>query len=438
MTKNISRRHFLGTTAASVAGVALLPQLVGCSGSGSGKAGDTIRMGFIGAGQQTMNLLRGFIQFPEVEVVAGCDVYGIKRQRFEQRVNDYYAKQQKNIKVDMYENYRDVLARTDINTVVIAVPDHWHAFIAIEACKAGKNIYLEKPMTFTIKEGQELVKAVRQNDVILAVGSQQRSSPEFQHAVKMVHEGRIGNIERIYARVGAPPKPYDLPEMPVPGDLNWEMWLGPSEFIHYHSDLNPVISLDPPENEKFWAGWRWYKEVGGGFTTDWGAHMFDIAQWALKMDNSGPVEIIPAGYKDTQYLTYKYANGTVMTEQPFNETGGNGIKFWGDKGWIEVARDFYEASDKSLYPAEEEEAGENVPYETKAPHYADFLDAIRNHKNPVVPVEVGHRTCTVCTLGNIAYELMRPLKWDPEKEQFVNDPEAEKKLTKTYREGYSI
>ncbi len=436
MTKNISRRRFLGTAAAGAAGVAMLPHLVSCGGGS--KTDDTIRIGFIGAGRQAMYLLGGYIQFPGVEVVAGCDVYGIKRQRFEQRVNDYYAKQQKKIKVDMYEDYRDLLARKDINTVIIAVPDHWHAFIAIEACKAKKNIYLEKPMTFTIKEGQELVKAVRQNDVILAVGSQQRSGSEFQHAVKMVHEGKIGNIQRINAYVGGPPIPYDLPEVPVPGDLNWEMWLGPNEYVHYNPELNPLISLNPPEDEKIWGGWRWYKETGGGFTTDWGAHMFDIAQWGLKMDHSGPVEIIPAGYKDTKFLTYKYANGVVMTEEPFDEQQMKGVKFWGDKGWIEVSRDFFNASDESLYPPKEEGTNENVPYETKVPHYANFIDAIRNHKDPVAPVEVGHRTCSVCTLGNIAYDLMRPLKWNPEKEEFVDDPEAAKKLTKTYRPGYSI
>jgi len=342
------------------------------------------------------------------------------------------------VAVDVYENYKDLIARDDIDAVVIATPDHWHAFIAIAACNAKKNVYLEKPLTFTIKEGQELVKAVRNNGVILGVGSQQRSDPNFQHAVKMVQEGKIGKIEKINAYVGAPPKPYDLPEEPVPADLNWPLWLGPSAFVHYNAQLNPPISLDPEQNEQFWGAWRWYSELGGGFTTDWGAHMFDIAQWGLGMDNSGPVEIIPAGYKDTKFLTYKYANGVVMTEEPFDEANTKGVKFWGDKGWIEVSRGHFVASDDSLLPPKVEET--EGAYETKVPHLENFISAVKSKTDPVVPVEIGHRSCTVCTLGNIAYEMKRPIKWDPAAEKFVDDPEADKNwlFNKTYTEGYTL
>ncbi|MGB4017810.1 Gfo/Idh/MocA family protein, partial [Petrimonas mucosa] len=253
-----------------------------------------------------------------------------------------------------------------------------------------------------------------------------------------VQEGKIGKIEKVNAYVGAPPTPYDLPEEPVPADLNWPLWLGPSEYVHYNSQLNPPISLDPEQKEQFWGAWRWYKELGGGFTTDWGAHMFDIAQWGLGMDNSGPVEIIPAGYEDTKFLTFKYANGVVMTEEPFDEKQTKGVKFWGDKGWIEVSRGHFLASDDSLLPPKVE-ATEGA-YETKVPHLANFIQAVKTKTDPVVPVEIGHRTCTVCTLGNIAYDLMRPIKWDPAAEKFVDDPEAEKNrlFNKTYTEGYKL
>jgi predicted dehydrogenase len=274
--------------------------------------------------------------------------------------------------------------------------------------------------------------------VILGVGSQQRSDPNFQHAVRMVQEGKIGKIERVNAYVGAPPKPYDLPEEPVPSDLDWKMWLGPSEYVHYNSQLNPPISLDPEQNEQFWGAWRWYKELGGGFTTDWGAHMFDIAQWGLGMDNSGPVEIIPAGYRDTKFLTYKYANGVVMTEEPFNEQKTKGVKFWGDKGWIEVSREHFLASDDSLLPPKVEET--EGAYETKIPHLVNFIESIKSKTDPVVPVEIGHHSCTVCTLGNIAYDLMRPIRWNPETQTFVDDEEATRNrlYNKTYSEGYSL
>ena len=373
MSNQFTRRKFIKTAAMGAAGVAVFPRfLASCTQSKSGSGSDgVIRLGFIGLGQQAMYLLNGFIGIPGVEVVAGSDVYGIKRERFQRRVNSHYTNIEREVSVQVYENYKELISRDDIDAVVIASPDHWHAHMAIDACKAKKNIYLEKPLTFTIKEGQLLTKAVRDNGVILGVGSQQRSDANFQHAVKMVHEGKLGEIERVNAHVGAPPTPYDLQEEPVPADLNWPLWLGPSEYVHYNSQLNPPISLDPEQNEQFWGAWRWYKELGGGFTTDWGAHMFDIAQWGLGMDESGPVEIIPAGYGDVKYLTYKYANGVVMTEEPFDEQQTKGVKFWGDKGWIEVWRGHFSASDESLYPPVIEKT--EGAYETQVPNEGQSL-----------------------------------------------------------------
>jgi len=442
MSNQLTRRKFFRTAAIGAAGVVMFPQfLASCkqNKAGAGKADDgIIRLGFIGLGQQSMYLLSGYLVMEGVQVVAGSDVYGVKRDRFLKRVNGHYAQGEQQVAVEVYENYRDLLAREDIDVVVIASPDHWHAFMAIDACNAKKNIYLEKPLTFTIREGQMLSKAVRDNGVVLGVGSQQRSDANFRHAVKMVQEGKIGKIERVNACVGAPPKPYDLPEETVPADLNWSLWLGPSEFVHYNPELNPPISLDPEQNEQYWGAWRWYKELGGGFTTDWGAHMFDIAQWGLGMDESGPVEIIPAGYEDTKFLTFRYADGVVMTEEPFNEQQTKGVKFWGDKGWIEVSREHFLASDDSLLPPKAEAA--EGAYETKIPHLENFINAVKTSSDPEVPVEIGHRTCTVCTLGNIAYDLGRPIKWDPATEKFVDDAEADghRLFSKSYSEGYTL
>ncbi|WP_162415801.1 Gfo/Idh/MocA family protein [Cyclobacterium roseum] len=434
----LSRRKFMGTGLLGAAGIGVLPQ------SGFGKApklrkaaASTLRLGFIGLGRQANGLLNSFISMPDIEVIAGCDVYGAKRQRFLNRTAAYYQEHQQQVDVKVYENYHDLLARKDVDAVVIATPDHWHALIAIDACKAGKDIYLEKPLTFTIKEGQELVKAVRSNNTVLATGSMQRSYANFQQAVTMVQKGRIGPVSKVFACVGGPPKPFDLPKETIPEDLNWDLWQGPLDApIHFNNELNPPISLNPPENEKMWGGWRWYKETGGGLTTDWGAHMFDIAQWAIGMDRKGPVEIIPAGYQDTEHLTFKYANGVTVTEQPFDENETRGCKFFGRDGWIEVSRSHYKASDPSLYPVLED--GESLQGGGGGAHHVDFIESVRRRKDPIAPVEIGHSTCVTCTLGNIAYDLGRPLNWDPEKEQFVNDAEAEKHLHRPYRAGYRL
>lgn len=426
----ISRRSFIGTSLIGVAGISLLP---GC-GLNAGKK--NINLGFIGVGQQAMFLAGSFMKIDGVKLVACADVYGRKRERFVSRVNSWYKEKGVATDVIAYEDYKELLARPDIDAVVIATPDHWHAMMAIDACLAGKDIYLEKPLTFTIEEGQKLVKTVRDNRRILAVGSQQRSDPGFSHAVKMVRDGRIGDLEKIQVYVGTDPhpQPNNLPEEAIPDDLNWELWLGPNPWVHFNNEMNPPISLDPPVDEQLWGAWRWYRETGGGLMTDWGAHMFDIAQWALDMDHSGPVKVIPEGFEGTEYLTYIYANGVEMTLEPYDgET--RGVKFIGSTGWIEISRDSFKASDDALKPAMEDT---EVPYEARSAHHINFIEALRNRKDPVVPVETGHRTCTVCNLGNIAFDLGRPVEWDPAAESFVNDPEAEAMKSRTYREGYHL
>ncbi|MCK5102712.1 MAG: Gfo/Idh/MocA family oxidoreductase [Cyclobacteriaceae bacterium] len=428
-SKGVSRRSFVQTSLLGAAGLTILPGFKGF------KPNENINLGFIGLGRQAMFLLNGFINIDGVKVLAAADVYGIKRKRFEQRVTDHYKKKGATADVKTYEKYQDLLARKDIDAVVIAVPDHWHALIAIDALKTGKDVYLEKPLTFTIQEGKMLRKAVRKYDRILGVGSQQRSDPNFQHAVKLVQDGELGDIEKVFVHVGAPPKPYDLPREILPIDLNWDMWLGPNPYVHYNKELNPPISLNPPQNEKIWGGWRWYKEMGGGFTTDWGAHMFDIAQWGLGMDKSGPVEAIPAGFENYKFLTYKYDNGIIMTEEPFDEKKTKGVKFQGKDGWIEVSRGYFKGSEKSYEPNLKKESG---PYETKIPHQINFIEAVRSRKDPQVPVEIGHRTCTVCTLGNIAYDLRRPVKWNPAKEEFIDDLQADLYMHREYRKGYKL
>lgn len=432
--KNFSRRKFIQTGIIGAVGLSVLPLLKGCRVG----VNDTIRLGIIGLGQQTVYLVHGFNLIPGVKIVAGSDVYGVKRQRFEMMVKASQEEKQETVEVDTYENYQDMLERQDIDAVVIATPDHWHAIQTMDACRAGKDIYLEKPVTFTIMEGSTIVKAVQDYNLVLAVGSQQRSDPRFQHAVNLVRNGKLGTLRKINAWVGPPPTSYDLPAEPVPADLNWDKWLGPIPYIHYNHKLNPPISLDPPQNETFWANWRYYRETGGGFLTDWGAHNFDIAQWALNKDNGGPVKVIPAGLEGSNYIRFIYENGVEVANEPFTEDRIFGVKFWSDSAWIEVSRNHYSASDNSLLPVIDQTSDANVAYETGTAHLENFIEAMRSRSNPIASVNAGHRSGTLGILGNIATDLQRPLNWDPVNERFVNDAEADTFLHRAYRPGYSL
>lgn len=422
----MSRRDFMSYSALGLASLTILPSWVMPDGTKVAPS-DRIVLGFIGLGRQGRSDFQSFASCPGVQVAACCDVDSIKRERFRRDVARWQQQNDMNERCDMYEFYEDLLDRKDIDVVCIATPDHWHALISIDALDAGKDLYLQKPLAYTITEGLAVQTAVRHNGRIFQMGSQQRSSAEFQQAIRLVRDGALGHIEKVYVRVGDAPKPLDLPEMPVPANLNFNQWLGPlnDPKIHYHPDLCPPVSLDPPEDEKLWGAWRWYQETGNGYPADWGAHMYDIAQAALGMDGSGPVEYIPQGYKGTEYTTMKYANGILMYDHPYREDqpDAKGIQFIGDKGWLKVARGYIEASDKSILNKEEKEvkAGQ---YEVSAPHMQNFLDAVRAHEDPIAPVEYGTSTNTLCCMFNIARELGRPVRWNPATLSFEGDREA--------------
>ncbi len=432
-SNSFSRRKFLGTSLLTSAGLSLIPGLsFGSSPTPLFKAAhERVRLGFIGLGRQAMGLLNNFMRIPGVEVICGADVYAIKRDRFALRVQKNMTEAGKTyVAPKLYEDYRELLANSEVDAVVIASPDHWHAIMAIDACRAKKDIYLEKPLTFTIKEGQELVKAVRENGIVLAVGSMQRAAVNFQTAAMHVQRGKLGKISQVLVHVGdnPHPKPYDLAKEEIPAGLNWEKWLGPIPSLHFNDLLNPGISLKPEKNEAAWGAWRWYKETGGGLMTDWGAHMIDIAQWGLSMDRNGPVDVIPAS--GDKPLTYRYANGIEMLITKFDE-GRQGVKFLGEKGWIKVSRGNYDTSVADL------QLGKEPENFTFGAHHVDFIDCIRKRKDPIVPVEVGHSTCSACTIGNIANDLGKTLKWDPIAQVFT-DSEANKKLHYTYQRGLSL
>ena len=424
--KKLTRRDFLSLSALGLASLTILPSW---SMNGIRVApSDRVVLGFIGIGRQGIPDFHSFKDCPGVQVAAGSDVDTIKNERFNKVVSEWQKSAKISGRCQTYEFYEDLLARKDIDAVSIATPDHWHALTTIHACQAKKDVFCQKPLSYTISESLSMVKAVRENKRVLQVGSQQRSDKEFQKAISLVRSGAIGHIEKVYARIGEPPSPFNLPEFPIPDNLNFNLWLGPlnDPNIHYHPEI--CLPIAPPDyREKGgWATWRYYKETANGFTGDWGAHMFDIAQAALCMDGLGPIEYIPAGYEGTKYSTMKYANGIVMTEQPFRDDKPEekGLRFVGTKGWIRVARGFIDCSDSSLLEKSVQNIAEE-DYVMSSGHMQNFIDCVRSRQNPIAPVEAGCSTAILCCIVNIAHELKRPVKWDPVTKSFVNDKEAE-------------
>ena len=414
-TRHITRRSFLQTV--STAALAA-PTLISSTAWAAGKKllpGDRIVMGFIGVGTQGRGLLSGFLRSKETQVVAVCDVDTTRRENAKKTVEDYYAKQTDRGAYKgcaVYEDFHDVIARKDIDAVCIATPDHWHAIPVVLAAKARKDIYCEKPLSLTIYEARAMAKAVRKYNCVFQTGSMQRSSSEFHKACELVRNGRIGKVQQVLVDVGAPSKWCDLPEEAMEPGLDWNFWLGPAPLRPYNSVLSPRGV------HKHFPDWRNYREYSGGMMTDWGAHHFDIAQWGLGMDDSGPVEIIPpADPKVTKGLKYIYANGVEVIHGD-----GGGITFIGTEGKILVNRGKFQATPESLANDPIPENGVHLYKSTN--HQNDFLQCVRSRKRPICDVEIGCRSVTVCHLGNLAYWNHRRLKWDPVKEKFVGDKEA--------------
>jgi len=425
---NISRRQFIGK-AAAITAFMIVPRYV--LGKGYVAPSDKINLGFIGTGRQSGGLRSNFLNSGEAQIIAACDVYQSKLTDFTQKVNKYYADKAGQVKYESckpYADFREVYARPDVDAVVIVTPDHWHAVHAVRAAEAGKDIYCEKPLSLTIKEGRAMVNATRKHKRVFQTGNMQRSWKEFRQAVELVRNGYIGDIQTVKVNVGGPPLPYTLEAETVPNGVHWDMWLGPNAFTPFHNYLAPAPTAD------FWARWRNYKGFGGGGMTDWGAHMFDIAQWALDMDNSGPIAILPPNGNEYKYLTYQYANGITMTHEDFGIN--NAVRFIGSKGQIDVQRGKLVTTPTSL---QTQVIGSNEKHVyLSEDHYKNWLSAIRTREKPICDVEVGHRTASVCTLGNIAYELKRPLNWNPKKEKFKRDKEANALLSRPMRKEWEI
>ena len=428
--RSISRRRFLRQAVGAAVGAASLPAIVPSSVFGMLAPSERITLGFIGVGKQGTYLLRAFLNEPGTQVLAVCDVDALKLKRARELTDQYYSEQSaaggaKACKP--YRDFRQLLARDDIDAVVIATPDHWHSILVIEAVRAGKDIYCEKPLCQTITEARAMVHEVRRHGRVFQTGSMQRSYSQFRYACELVRNGRIGKVQTVTVDVGGPPVDCDLPTEPVPEYLDWNLWLGPAPWRPYHSELSPHISIDVFPN------WRSYRDFGGGGMTDWGAHHFDIAQWGLGMDDSGPVEIIAPGQENNRVLTYKYANGVTMTRDGFE---GHGVLFTGTEGKIEVNRSYIRTWPERL--AREVIGPEEIRLYRSSNHYADWLTAIRTRSKPICDVDIGRHSVIVCHLGNIAYQLGRKLQWDPVKERFINDPEADRLLSRSMRSPWHL
>lgn len=430
-TEANSRRTFLKNSAKAAFSISIIPSYV-LGGPKYTAPSDKINLGFIGVGKKGRGLLGDFAALEQSQIIAACDVDAIKLTRFQKMAEEAYARKRNKVNYkgcDGYEDFREIISRDDIDAVVIGTPDHWHSIPAIRAANAGKDIYCEKPMAHTVEEGRAMVNAVQNNNIIFQTGSQQRSTAHFRKACELVRNNYIGEIQTIKVSVGGPPYPCSLPTEEVPYYLNWDLWLGPAGERPFNSILSPPNHLD------IFPDWRKYREFGGGGMADWGAHMFDIAQWGIGMDDSGPVEVYPPNTRDNnQHLTYVYKNGITMTREDFGR--GNAVRFIGSQGSIDVSRSFFDPDPEEL--KNQQLGDDEIKLYQSDNHKANWLECIKDRKAPICDVSTGHHTATVCNIGNIAYRVEAALQWDPEQEKFNNNPDANKLLGKNMRSPWHL
>lgn len=445
--RKTGRRTFLKSAAA----LAAAPYFVPASVFGQNAPSNRITMGCIGTGNQGLPILERFMKQDDCQILAVCDVnrgsFGYKeedhfrgREPAQKAVQQYYADKTGTgsfTGCDAYEDYRELLARDDIDAVTIVSPDHWHAVMTIMAAKAGKDIYCEKPLSLTIGEGRAMVDAVKKYDRVLQTGTHERSNPTVRKACELVRSGRIGEVKRIITHVGTNNKVGPGPgwnPMPVPDGFAYDMWLGPAPMAPYHKD-------------RCLYRFRFNYDYSGGQITNFGVHSNDMAQWGLGMDDSGPVEIeyisakyLPEGslFNTATHTKFRcvYANGVELicqTDKPSVR-----CRFEGSEGVVQVEN----KGQNFITEPEKLATTEIPPDEALLPvsdnHQRNFLDCVKSRSKPVSDVETGHRSTSVCHLGNIAIKMQTRLEWDPQAEQFTNNEEANAYLHRSLRAPWSI
>ncbi len=457
--KKMGRRRFLATAGKGVVAssvVAGFPAIVPASVFGAASPSNRINVGAIGTGRISRGHdLPGIWPHDIARVMAACDLDSKRVEDAKTLINGYYAKKtgKPYDGVTGYASYHDLLASKDVDAVVISTPDHWHCIIAIDAVEAGKDVYLQKPASLTIAEGRALSNAVQRSGRIFQIGSQQRSTVQFRYAAELVRNGRIGQLKTVEVGLPGDPSGDDEPEMPVPKNLNYDMWLGSTPVVYYtEKRVHPQVGYDRP-------GWLRCEQFGAGMITGWGAHHIDSAHWGMDTELTGPVEIWGAaefpkkglwdvhGPFKTEAL---YANGVHMI---VSGDFPNGIKFIGTNGWIFVSRGnervtgsdpvaklkdatALAASDPKIITSVIGPGEINLPKSTE--HHLNWLEAVRSRQPPIAPVEIAHRSCSACLLHHMAMKLKRKLYWDPAAERFKNDDEANAMRSRPQRSPYTI
>ncbi len=457
ISRQVSRRNFVRGSAAGAALAVAAPTIISPFALGNDKVAapsNRITLGFIGIGKQASGHLGALTGKSDTQTLAVCDIHKLRREAALQTVEKKYADlERKGSKCDEYVDFRELLARKDIDAVVIGTPDHWHTIPVIEACKAGKDIYCEKPLTLTIHEAKTDIEAVRKYDRVFQTGSQQRSEGPFHAVVEFIHGGGLGKIKEVKVGVGTTSKPCDLPAQDPDPNVDFNTWLGQAPSRPYNEVL---CRKGLPNSYPFNPGWRDYREFSGGYVTDWGAHHFDITQWALGMDGSGPNEIFPPEsekdgygarfvyhstpvgdnitvthvhevYKGERNVTSK--DGKTTKREKVTET--NGILFIGEKGQVFVNRSFAVSEPEELYSP-----GNHAGKQTG--HRDNWLECIRSRQRPICDVAVGAGSVTVCHLVNLAYWHGKKLVWDPKTWEFPGDAEANAWRDRERRKGFEL
>jgi len=446
----MKRRDFLKSSAA--AGAIAAPVIIPSSVFG---ANDKINIGQIGCGRIAREHdLPGTMHYENARVIAVSDVDSKRMREGKEYVEKYYADKKGSesaANVKMYGDYKEMLADKDIDAVIISTPDHWHSQPAVEAALAGKDIYLQKPTSLTIDEGRILSDVVQRNGVILQMGTQQRSAPQFRVAAELVRNGRIGKLHTVKVGLPGDPSGPEADEMPIPANLNYTMWLGSTPEVPYTE-----IGVHPREGYGR-PGWLRREQFGAGMITGWGQHHFDSAAWGMDTEYTGPISVEAVAQFPKSGLWDVHGDFMVKAEYENDITmytsGGytNGIRYEGTEGWIFVSRGSYvasasdpvdtaksklalDASDPAILKSKIKE-NEIHLYRSDEQH-GNWLDCIKSRKQPISRVEIGHRSCSVCLLSHIAMKIPGVLQWDPQKERFIGNELANSMLKRPQRSPY--
>ena len=451
-SNSASRRKFLKNTAL----ISLAPYIVPSSVFGKNAPSNRINVGAIGTGRiSRIHDMPGVWRHDFAQIMAVCDLDARRAEDGKKLVNEFYSKKNGSPYdgVKVYTDHRELLNNKDIDAVLISTPDHTHAMIGVAAAKAGKHIYMQKPASLTIAEGRKISDVIQKTKVKFQIGSQQRSAEQFRYGAELVRNGRIGKLKKVYVGLPGDPPGGNKTQMPVPPNFNYDMWLASTPEVYYTEDrVHPQSGYGRP-------GWLRCEQFGAGMITGWGAHHIDSAHWGMGMERSGPVEIwgkadFPKeglwdvhGIFTTHALYDKGVEMIVSNELP------NGIKFEGSDGWVFVSRGDYQvtSSDPGAKGTQAKKIDASDPklltsviganefhLPVSSDHHGNWLESIRDNKEPIAPVEEAHRSCSACLLHHIAMKLNRKVYWDPVKEQFKNDDEANKMVSRPQRKAYAI